>query len=158
MLPFPLLSLSLTLMWLLLNGFTLGHFVLGFFVSVVAGWGLASLRPERPRLKKWYLLPKLFFVVFVDIVRSNLAVARLILSGKRRPHTSGFLLLSLEVKNPFSLAILAVIVTATPGSAWLEYNSRDGTVLIHVLDLVDEQAWAITIKQRYENLLLEIFA
>lgn len=158
MLPFPLLSLFLLLMWLLLNGFTLGHLVLGIFVSVGASWGMASLRPEKPRFKKWYLLPKLLFVVVIDIVRSNFDVARLILRGKSHTHTSGFLLLPLEVKSPFALAVLAIIVTATPGSAWLEYNSRDGTVLIHVLDLIDKEMWASVIKHRYENLLLEIFA
>jgi hypothetical protein len=30
-------------------------------------------------------------------------------------------------------------------------------LLIHVLDLVDEQSWIDSIKQRYERPLLEIF-
>ena len=31
------------------------------------------------------------------------------------------------------------------------------TVLIHVLDLVDEEKWRQLIKERYEALLMEIF-
>ena len=63
----------------------------------------------------------------------------------------------LELRDRSALAILACIITATPGSAWLEYDAARGTVLIHVLDLIDEQQWIDTIKHRYERLLLEIF-
>lgn len=157
MLPFPILTACLCLMWMLLNGFTLGQFILGALVGFVAGWALASLRPEKPRLKKWYLLPKLALLVITDIARSNFAVARLILMGKRRPNSSGFLLLPVQIENPFALALLAVILTSTPGSAWLEYDSRNKTVLLHVLDLIDRDEWAAMIKNRYEVLLMEIF-
>ena len=158
MLPYPILSLCLVLMWLLLNGFSLGHLLLGVLVAIFAGWALASLRPDKPKLKKWYLLPKLFGIVFVDVIRSNIAVSWLLLKGKRRKDTSGFLLVPLEIEDPTALAIMAVILTATPGSAWLEYDSGDKTVLIHVLDLIDKETWINTIKQRYEALLMEIFA
>lgn len=157
MLPFPILTTCLCLMWMLLNGFTIGQFILGAIVGFVAGWALASLRPEKPRLKKWYLLPKLAILVITDIARSNFAVARLILMGKRRPNSSGFLLLPVQIENPFALALLAVILTSTPGSAWLEYDSRNKTVLLHVLDLIDRDEWAAMIKNRYEVLLMEIF-
>ena len=56
-----------------------------------------------------------------------------------------------------STMVLAIILTATPGTAWLDYNSARGTLLLHVLDLVDESAWLTLIKTRYEHLLLEIF-
>lgn len=157
MLPYPILTACLVLMWMLLNSFSLGHLLLGSLVAVFAGWSLAALRPDKPRLKKWHLLPKLFLTVFVDIARSNLAVALLILRGKRRPHTSGFITLPLRIEDPTALAIMAVILTSTPGSAWLEYDSRAKTVLIHVLDLIDEQQWIETIRHRYESLLMEIF-
>ncbi len=156
MMPHPLLSLALLLMWLLLNDFTLGHLVLGSVVAVFGGWAMASLRPDKPKMKKWYLLPKLFLIVLVDIIRSNAAVALLMLSGKRRKQTSGFITVPLEIEHPTALAIMAVILTSTPGSAWLAYDERRKTVLIHVLDLIDEEQWVENIKHRYERLLLEI--
>lgn len=156
MIPYPLLSFALLVMWLLLNDFTLGHLILGSVVAVFGGWAMASLRPEKPKLKKWYLLPKLFWLVFVDIIRSNLAVALLMIRGKRQKHTSGFITVPLEIEHPTALAIMAVILTSTPGSAWLAYDGRRKTVLIHVLDLIDEEQWVQNIKHRYERLLLEI--
>lgn len=156
MIPHPLLSLSLLVMWLLLNAFTLGHLILGSVVAIFGGWAMASLRPDKPKMKKWYLLPKLFWLVFTDIIRSNIAVALLIVRGKRQKHTSGFITVPLEIEHPTALAIMAVILTGTPGSAWLAYDGRRKTVLIHVLDLIDEEQWVQNIKHRYERLLLEI--
>lgn len=156
MIPHPLLSLSLLAMWLLLNDVTLGHLILGSIVAVFGGWAMASLRPDKPKMKKWYLLPKLFWRVFTDVVRSNIAVAFLVLRGKRQTHTAGFITVPLQIEHPMALAIMAVILTSTPGSAWLAYDGRRKTVLIHVLDLIDEDAWVKNIKLRYESLLLEI--
>ncbi|KAA1180203.1 Na+/H+ antiporter subunit E [Rhizobium tropici] len=158
MLPYPFLALSLILMWLLLNGFTLGQLVLGVIVAVFASWGMASLQPEKPRLRKWYLLPKLFFRVIVDVLKSNLQVAWIILRGRSRKTNPGFVVLELQVRDQIPLALLAVILTSTPGSAWLEYDSNDNTVLLHVLDLENEAKWRDTVTNRYESLLMEIFA
>lgn len=55
------------------------------------------------------------------------------------------------------LVVLATVLTATPGSAWLEYNSSQGTLLIHVLYDEPDSDWIGVIKNRYEKLLMEIF-
>ena len=90
-------------------------------------------------------------------VRSNFSVMTIILFKRERNRKSGFLTIPLDILDPMGLAVLATILTATPGSAWLEYNSSQRTLLIHVLDDVDEAAWINLIKNRYEKLLMEIF-
>lgn len=156
--PYPVLSLLLVMMWLLLTRFSVGHLVLGSLIALVAGRAAAALHPPSTGLRRWDLIPLLFWRVFVDIVRSNLAVAFLILTngrhGKRR---SGFVLIPLKIRNPNALALLACIVTATPGTAWLEYDSDEGVLNLHVFDLLDEQEWRDIVHNRYESLLLEIF-
>jgi multicomponent K+:H+ antiporter subunit E len=84
-------------------------------------------------------------------------VAWLILREGNNRRVSGFMTVPLELRSQMGLAVLAIILTATPGTAWLDYNSARGTLLLHVLDLVDENAWLTLIKTRYEHLLLEIF-
>lgn len=156
-LPYPLLTAALTLMWLILTSFSPSQLLLGIAVAVVAGQGMAALHPAKPRLRRWDLIPKLAAIVFYDIIRSNIAVAAIILKGQRRQRTSGFLTIPLDLRDPTGLAILAIIVTSTPGTAWVDYNSARGTLLLHVLDIVEEQEWVDLIKNRYEQLLLEIF-
>lgn len=156
--PYPLLTIALTLMWLLLQQSAgLGHVLLGFVVAWAASHAMARLQPTKPKIRRPLLVLKLIARVTVDVVRSNIAVSRIILAGVKRDTTAGFIKLPLKVNEPSALAVLSCIITATPGSAWLEYSPAESTVLIHVLDLIDEKEWIDTIKQRYETLLLEIF-
>lgn len=158
LIPHPLLSLALIFMWLLMTRFSPGQLLLGTLVALVAGWALASLHPHAPRLRRWDQILRLIGIVSVDIIRSNLAVAWLILSrGRRGTRRSDFLEIRLNLRSQSALALLAVILTATPGTAWLEYRPADGTLLLHVFDMVDEATWRNLIKNRYEALLLEIF-
>ena len=93
----------------------------------------------------------------MDIIRSNVAVGRIILGLGRRQRTSGFVNIPLELRNPYGLAILACIITSTPGTLWVNFDRQRGLLVIHVLDLIDEDDWIRTIKNRYERRLLEIF-
>ncbi len=156
-LPYPLLTLTLIFFWMTINSFSPGHLLLGTGVALIACRAMASLRPAKPRIRNWHKLVKLIAIVLYDIIRSNLSVVRIILFQRERDRKSGFLAVPLEIRDPMGLAVLATILTSTPGSAWLEYNSSQGTLLLHVLDDVDETAWISLIKNRYEKLLMEIF-
>lgn len=156
-LPYPLLTAALLAMWLLLNGPSAGHIVLGSVIALAASKAMAALHPAKPRLRRWSLMPRLAGIVFTDILRSNIAVSSIILQGRRRERSSGFVAIPLKLRDPTALAVLAVIVTSTPGTAWLEYRSASGKLLLHVLDLIDEQDWIDLIQQRYEPLLMEMF-
>ena len=156
--PHPLMSLAILVMWLFLTRFSLGHLILGSVIGLIAGRALAALHPEGPRLRRWDQIVRLFFIVALDIIRSNAAVAWLIMTNQRGGHSrSEFVDIPLDLRSQPGLAILAIIVTATPGTAWVEYKPKEGTLLLHIFDLVDEDAWRELIKNRYEALLLEIF-
>jgi multicomponent K+:H+ antiporter subunit E len=158
-LPHPLLTVALILMWLLLTRFSLGHLVLGSVIAVLAGLALARIEPQAPRIRSWAALVRLVAIVSVDIVRSNWAVARLMLTnGRHGARTSAFVLIPLRLRDPVPLALLAVILTATPGTAWLEYDPETGSLLLHVFDMIDEEEWRALIRDRYEALLMEAFA
>lgn len=156
-LPYPLLSLGLLVMWLLLNGLSAGHLILGVVIAIAAAKAMTALQPAKPRIRAWGPLLRLVLIVAGDIVRSNLAVASLVLNRGQRERTSGFVTIPIDLKDRNALAILAVIITSTPGTAWVEYHSAGGRLMIHVLDLRDEQDWVTLIKNRYERLLLEAF-
>lgn len=156
-LPYPLLAAGIFVMWLLLTqSFSPGQVLLGLAVSLVASAGMMRLRHPATRIQSWPKLIELAFVVFVDIVRSNIAVVRIALTPNPKRH-SQFIRLNVRLRDPQALTILALIITATPGTAWVQYNRLDGMLLIHIFDLVDEEAWIRLIEYRYERLLMEIF-
>ena len=118
----------------------------------------SRLRPLRPRLRRVVPGAAARATVLADIVRSNVGVARIVLglTGSRQVH-SGFLDIPLDLRDPHGLAVLAAIITSTPGTVWAGLSPDGSTLTLHVLDLQDEAAWISTIKQRYERPLMEIF-
>jgi multicomponent K+:H+ antiporter subunit E len=158
LLPFPILSCGLLVLWLLLNQtISLGQFLIGCVLAFAGGLSLTTLQLPRERVRRPSAVLRLFALVTVDIIRSNIAVGRIILGLGRRQRTSGFVNIPLDLRNPYALAVLACIITSTPGTLWVSFDRQKGLLMIHVLDLIDEGEWIRTIKGRYEPHLLEIF-
>jgi multicomponent K+:H+ antiporter subunit E len=157
-LPYPLLSVALLVLWLLLNQtVSAGHVILGGVIAVLAFWTMAALRPEKPRIRRPGAALRLAGLVLVDILRSNIAVGRIIVRSREPGVNAGFMTIPLDLRSRNGLAVLAIIITSTPGTTWVSHDAAKGTLLLHVLDLVDETVWIRTIKCRYEWLLMEIF-
>jgi multicomponent K+:H+ antiporter subunit E len=158
LLPFPFLSFGLLVLWLLLNQTaSLGQFLIGCVLALLGGRILVALQLPRATIRRPAALLRLLGLVSMDIIRSNVAVGLLILGTGRRERTSGFVNIPLDIRNPYGLAILACIITATPGTLWVNFDGQKGLLVIHVLDLIDESEWIRTIKRRYERHLVEIF-
>lgn len=156
-LPHPLLTLLLTLIWLLLvNTFNLGQLLLG----ALLGWGITLLTRnfllDVPSVRKPLLLCRFMLRVFCDIVVANLHVAKLVL-GPRSRLNPAFVEVPMAIENNFVLAVLASIVSLTPGTVSAGLSADHKTLLLHGLDVTDAQALIDEVKSRYEAPLLEIF-
>ncbi len=153
------LTVTLVGIWLLLNGeLSAMSIAFGALLALLLVLAIAQLRPVRPRLRHVHLAVPLVATLLVDIVLSNLGVARVVLGLTRnRQVRSGFIDIPLELSDPHGLAILAVIVTSTPGTSWAGV-APDGRVLrLHMLDIRNEDEWIRSFKQRYERRLMRIF-
>ena len=153
------LTVALIGIWLLLNAeLRVMSIAFGVLLALLLVLAIAQLRPVRPRLRHVHLAIPLVATLLVDIVLSNLGVARVVLGLTRNRHVrSGFIDIPLELNDPHGLAILAVIVTSTPGTSWAGV-APDGRVLrLHMLDIRNEDEWIRSFKQRYERRLMRIF-
>jgi multicomponent K+:H+ antiporter subunit E len=158
LLPHPAMSLFITVTWLVLNqSLAPGHILIGCILGLLLGAAFERIHPPRLRVRKAWLLLRLAGRVAVDVLKSNIAMLRSIVTGRSRSVHSGFVPIPLELTDPYGLAILACIITATPGTIWVSYRSDDGLLLIHVFDLVDSSNAVAAITQRYQEPLREIF-
>jgi multicomponent K+:H+ antiporter subunit E len=154
-LPYPIFSAMLLVTWLLLNErFSVAHVLLGSALAVAGSWGLVRLEAPTLIFKRLWVVLRLGLSVVVDMVRSTFRVARLVLKDKRE-RTPGFVRIQLSVRSHYSLAALACIITATPGTSWVSYEPEGNVLFIHVLDLVDDDDWGEIIRS-YEGRLREI--
>lgn len=167
-LPTPFRSLFLFMVWLLLNNsVSVGRLVLATIFAILIPILSFSFRDPQPLILKPGLALKQLLIVLYDIVVANLQVALLILgpSKKLRP---AFIKVPIDLTHDMPITILASCVSLTPGTVSAEVypiaeslpEGEEPTqryLLIHVLDLKDEEALIKQIKQRYEAPLKEIF-
>lgn len=158
LLPHPLLALGLFASWLVLSGpISAGDVAVALIAALAIPQVMRRLEPDRSDIRSPSAILRLAAYVAVDVIRSNYAVATIIMGRRKRQRVSGFIHVPLDLRNRYGLAVLAIILTSTPGTLWVQYDRPTGRLLLHVLDLTEEQEWIDLIKGRYERLLLEIF-
>lgn len=158
MLPAPLLSVALFVMWLALNpAFDPGSLLLAALVAIAAPVLCAPFRPLPVRIRRPLVLLRLILAVGRDVVESNFTVAWWILNASRRKPRSAFVTIPLELRDANGLAALAAITTVVPGTVWSELALDRSAVRLHVFDLPDEARFIAFYKARYERPLMEIF-
>lgn len=157
----PLAVLSLTLLWLLLQGsLAASQVLLGLILAsaITAASGrfwAGRQQPRRPLLIALYL-----WRAAVDVVIANLRIAALILTPSRHPQPA-FVELPVALTEPFALYILATTISLSPGSLSADLSEDRQVLLLHLLDAPEPADAAIEcakIKNRYERLLLEVFS
>ena len=157
-LPAPLVSLGVFVVWLLLNqSLSRGHLVLAMLLALGLPVMFKELRPQKVRVRHLGTVLRLCFTVVADTTRSNIAVLRLLLRPGERRHASDFVKIPLDLRDPNGLAVLAMIVCITPGTAWAELSRDRSMLMLHVLEMDDAQAIAQHVKASYERPLMEIF-
>jgi multicomponent K+:H+ antiporter subunit E len=157
-LPSPVLSLALVAMWLLLNrSLSPGHVFLALLVGWLMPWLLRPLRPAAGRMRNPGVLARLVLRVGGHVVLSALQVARGIVVSRRRAPRARFVLVPLELRDPFALAALACITTVVPGTVWCELSRDRSQLLLHVFDEEGDDAFIHRYKSCYEQPLKEIF-
>lgn len=157
-LPHPLLTLILTLVWLaLLNDFSLGGVLLGLILGILIPLLTAGFWPNRPRIRNPLMIVEYACVVLYDIVLANIEVARLVLFKKNEDLQSVFVPIPLELRTPEAITVLAGTITMTPGTVSADLSSDGRTLLVHALNAPDPDAVRDEIKARYEARLKEIF-
>lgn len=158
LLPHPALSAFLAVLWLfLVNDFSAGHVVLGALVGVAVPLVTSVYWPDVPKLRRPRAVLGYAGVVLVDIVVSNIEVARLVLFRRGETLRSRFVTVPLDLKSPEAVAVLAGTITLTPGTLSADLCADGGAILVHCLETDDPEGVVARIKQRYEQRLMEIF-
>lgn len=158
LLPHPLLTLMLTVIWqLLVNKFSLNSLLFGFLLGLLIPIATQPYWPNRPKLKSPLRLATYVLLVFWDIVIANITVARIILfmpNSKRQPT---WVEIPLDIRTPEAIAMLGGTITMTPGTLTADISADGRYLLVHCLHAPDTDSVRDEIKTRYERRLKEIF-
>jgi multicomponent K+:H+ antiporter subunit E len=157
LLPHPMLTPILAVIWLLLNNSVApGHIILGLLL----GWliPLFTLRfwPESVRIHKPWVLLRFLMVVLLDIFLANLVVAMRILGRPQRLQPA-FIEMPLALNSDLAISLLANTICLTPGTVSASLSPDRRTLLVHALDAPDPDAILDEIRTRYEAPLKAVF-
>ncbi len=155
--PHPLMSLTLTLVWLLLsNDFALEQWLFGGVLGLLIPHFTSDFWPERPQLHRPLLLSRYLLRLAKDILVANFQVARLVLGPHERLHPA-FIEYELELTDEFAITMLASTISLTPGTVSADLSTDRRVLHIHSIDVPDADALCRDIRERYELPLKEIF-
>jgi multicomponent K+:H+ antiporter subunit E len=157
LLPRPLLSLTVFLLWAVItNAASLALLLLGGLLAI------AVPRLTRPsgrtrRVSSGRGGQCVFRRLCADIVTANWRVARQVVGPLHRL-SPALVEVPLDLRDPFLATLLGSIVSLTPGTVAIDVDRQRWVLLVHALDAPDPQALVREIKDRYELPLKEIFA
>lgn len=156
--PHPLLSATLLVVWLLLNNEVSAASLAG---GLLLGWliplAITAFWPERPRIREPLVAIEYLIVVLWDICVANVQVALIVLTKRNAELRPAFVVIALECTAPEAITVLAGTITMTPGTVSADLSDDGGSLLVHCLDAPDPAAVVAQIKGRYEARLLRIF-
>jgi len=157
LLPHPILAGILLALWLAMQqSISPGNIILGTIIAIGVSLAARPVLAEKVTVRRPLKVLQLIVVAGLDIIRSNIEVLTVLFRPRMEPQ-SHFVEMELKLTDNFALAVFACLITATPGSAWLQYSRQRSCVLIHVLNVDDADEWVRVTRARYEPLLLEIF-
>lgn len=159
LIPHPLLTLILTITWVLLqNEVSAGMVVFGFILGILIPWGTSIWWPDTPKSFRVLRMIRYSFVVVWDIIVANIQVAWIVLTVPANKLKPAWIVVPLRLRQPEAITMLAGTITLTPGTVSADLSDQGSCLLVHVLHTDDPDAVRDDIINRYEARLLEIFA
>jgi len=156
-LPHPVLTPLLALLWLLLNNTAApGHVVLGLGLGWAIPWFTLAFWPDAVRFHSPTAILRFAGFLVVDIVLSNLTVARLVLAGPRALKPA-LVQVPLDLTDEFAISLLSNLISLTPGTVSAQLSPDHKVLTLHALVGDDPETLVRTIKRHFEAPIKEIF-
>lgn len=151
-----LINIVLAFLWVFMNGdFTVGTFVTGYIIGLVAVYILRNFLPGRFYLKRLYWMVRLFLVFIIELVKANVDVVRIVMAPKIDIHP-GFYAYPSDLEEEWEVALLSTLITLTPGTVVVAISEDYSIIYIHGLDMDDADAEIANIKTSFENVIKEV--
>lgn len=160
----PYVPAILAVIWMMLQDvYTVTSFVSGLLVAVLvlvifpvpvlAAQSTASVSPPGVLLRTYRFIRLILYFV-QELLVANWAVVRLVLAP-RVNLKPGVIAMKLRVQKPAQIALLANLISLTPGTLTLEISKDYGTAYLHAIDATDEAA-TLAVPRRFEAMIMEV--
>ncbi|MEM6382546.1 MAG: Na+/H+ antiporter subunit E [Pseudomonadota bacterium] len=153
-----LINVLLTVAWLFVTGsFSVINAVFGFVL------GLGSLYLIREQIgtigyvRRVQKLTALALSFLYELLMSALRVFKLVLTPDLSVLRPGFVAYPLSLDRDFEIALLANLITLTPGTLSVDVSDDRRTLYVHAIHVPDPQEMIDSIADGFERKILEAF-
>jgi multicomponent Na+:H+ antiporter subunit E len=148
-------NLLLAGLWMAMTELSSTHMVIGFVLGYFVLW----LSPGRGQRSRYFrrvgqgLRFAGFFLRELAIATARVAYDVLTPTPYMKPAVLG---IPLDVETDTEIALLAIVVTLTPGTLALDISSDRKTLYVHAMYVTDPETIRRDIKQGFERRILEL--
>ena len=153
-----LVNVLLAIAWVLVTGgFSLLNGVFGFVLGLAA---LSLIREQIGTIgyvRRVRRLASLALLFLYELVMSAVRVFKLVLTPDLSKLQPGFVAFPLTVDRDFEIALLANLITLTPGTLSVDVSDNRRTLYIHAIHVPDPEAMKADIATGFERKIMEAF-
>ncbi|MCI2948028.1 multicomponent Na+:H+ antiporter subunit E [Staphylococcus caledonicus] len=151
-----ILNFILAFIWIFLSGsYTLNNLLLGFILGIGLVYLFNRVLPGRFYLIKVYKIIKLVVVFFIELIKANIDVLKIVLQPtlKNQP---GFFIYDTDLKTDWQIVLLSNLITLTPGTVVLGISDDRTKIYIHSIDFSTKEEEVEGIKSSLEKVVREV--
>ncbi|WP_102345514.1 Na+/H+ antiporter subunit E [Bacillus sp. Marseille-P3661] len=130
-------------------------FFLGYIIGLVILFGMRRFFSTRFYMKNVIAAVSLLLLFIKELVLSNIAVVKVVLSPKLTMQP-GIFALPIQVKKDWEIVLLANLITLTPGTLVLSVSDDNKLLYVHALDIPDVEEAITSIKESFEKAIMEV--
>lgn len=152
-----LINLLLMLSWGAMTGsFTELNLIFGFLLGFFAIWLIREQMGTSGYFGRIARITSLFVLFLKELALSAIRVTVLVLSPS--PNLKpGIFAFPLKVDRDFEIALLANLITLTPGTLSVDVSEDRKYLYVHAIDCADTEAAKRDIAEGFERKILEAF-
>ncbi len=150
-----LINILLALVWGAVTGsFALLNLVFGFVIAAIALWIIREQFDTAAYIRRAVKVTGLILMFLKELFISAFRVAVIVLkpTGSYQP---GFIAFPLTTDRNAEIALLANMITLTPGTLSVDVSDDQSTLFIHCLDVPDTEALKRNIAEGFERKIME---
>ncbi len=152
-----LLNILLALAWGAVTGtFTLLNLLFGFVIAAVALWIVREQFDTGVYIDRAFKVATLIVLFVRELFISAFRVAVIVLKPTSS-YQPGFIAFPLSTRRDPEIALLANMLTLTPGTLSVDVSDDKSTLFIHCLDVPDTEALKKEIAEGFERRIMEAF-
>lgn len=153
-----LINVLLAIAWLFVTGsFTVLNGIFGFLLALGALYLIREQIGTLGYVRRVGRISQLAGLFLYELMMSAIRVFRLVLTPDLSTLRPGFIAFPLTVDRDFEIALLANLITLTPGTLSVDVSDNRRTLYIHAIHVPDPQAMIDDIANGFERKIMEAF-